>query len=177
MTTINFSSLVLTNVYRSSSAEIRQAVTYAPDFYLICSHPHPAISPIVLPKPLRGAALVSPWGDFSHSSDAYKNNRNKDSWNGPVLAECARIFLGDAKPDEWNQPFRASGSWWTDLATKVEDILITGGADEVMVDDIRRFATTVTVSIVKFPGLNVANIILLGAPYKHRYFNRGWRSP
>ena len=53
--------------------------------------------------------------------------------------------MGDAEPDEWNQPFTASAEWWQALPGKVRDVLITGGTDEVMVDDIMDFAKKIEV--------------------------------
>lgn len=140
-------------------------------------HPHPAISPITLSKPLCGAALLSPWGDFGHSSNAYTRNQYKDSWNGPVLSKCAQTFLGDAKPDEYNQPFHAPASWWSDLPSKVEDILITGGSEEVMVDDIERFAKKIEVSIAMLPGIGVTNSMALDKPHQYHHIGRKRRSP
>ena len=110
-------------------------------------HPHPAITPINLSRPLRGAALVSPWGEFSHSRDSYQRNEYKDSWDAPVLGACAKDFMGGSKPDEWNQPFTASTEWWSALSTQVQDVLITGGSEEVMVDDISDFAKKIEVRL------------------------------
>ncbi|MCJ1309502.1 hypothetical protein MMC25_003162 [Agyrium rufum] len=109
-------------------------------------HPHPDIAPVQLNRPLAGAALVSPWGNFAHDADAYTRNQYKDSWDAPALSKCAEVYLGDAKPDEWNQPFRAKAEWWTDISSKVRDILITGGSEEVMADDITAFAKKIEVN-------------------------------
>ena len=102
-------------------------------------------------------------------------NQYKDSWNGPVLSKCAQTFLGDAKPDEYNQPFRATASWWSDLPTKVKDILITGGSEEVMVDDIQGFADKVKVSIVTLVLHDLLSAISLDEACQYYHVNHKWR--
>lgn len=46
--------------------------------------------------------------------------------------------MGSAKPDNYNQPILAPSSWWEDAPVK--DVLITGGDEEILVDEIREFA-------------------------------------
>ena len=46
--------------------------------------------------------------------------------------------MGNAKPDHYNQPILAPSSWWKDIVVK--DVLITGGDEEVLIDEIREFA-------------------------------------
>jgi hypothetical protein len=46
--------------------------------------------------------------------------------------------MGNAKPDHYNQPILAPSSWWKDVVVK--DVLITGGDEEVLIDEIREFA-------------------------------------
>ena len=55
--------------------------------------------------------------------------------------------MGIAKPDEYNQPFPASPEWWKNINGVVSDLLITAGADEVLVDDIKAFAQTLQVTL------------------------------
>ena len=46
--------------------------------------------------------------------------------------------MGDAKPDNYNQPILAPSSWWKDVPVK--EVLITGGDEEILIDEIREFA-------------------------------------
>lgn len=103
-------------------------------------HPHPSIAPLNLPKPLLGAALISPWGDFSTTALSYQRNAFKDSIDASVLRKWSAYFMDGADTDHYNQPFHAPGSWWIDLNGAVQDVLITAGTDEVLVDDIEAFA-------------------------------------
>ncbi|KAL9117520.1 MAG: hypothetical protein Q9187_005944 [Circinaria calcarea] len=96
-------------------------------------HPLPSIERLQLSGPLRGAALISPLGDFSTVSPTYARNRYKDLVDALVLEKWAACFMGIAEADEYNQPFRASSGWWKDLRNVVRDVLITAGADEVCV--------------------------------------------
>ena len=54
--------------------------------------------------------------------------------------------MGNVKPDEYNQLFLASSGWWKSINGVVSDLLITPGADEVLVDDITAFAQTLQVA-------------------------------
>jgi len=108
-------------------------------------HPHPSITPLKLPSPLLGAALISPWGDFSTSALSYTRNGFKDSIDASVLQKWSAYFMDGADTDNYNQPFRAPDSWWIDLNGAVRDVLITAGTDEVLVDDIKAFATKIEV--------------------------------
>ena len=56
--------------------------------------------------------------------------------------------MGDANMDPYNQPFHAPGDWWIDLNGTVQDILITAGTDEVLVDDIEAFAEKLKVCTI-----------------------------
>ena len=112
-------------------------------------HPRPSIEPLKLSTPLLGAALISPWGDFRTSTDSYIKNGDIDSVDASVLKKWSAYFMGSATPDEYNQPFRTSDSWWNDLPKIVPNVLITAGADEVLVDGIRLFAETIKVSAAR----------------------------
>ena len=46
--------------------------------------------------------------------------------------------MGDARQDHYNQPVVVPNSWWKDIPVK--DVLITGGEEEVLIDEVREFA-------------------------------------
>lgn len=103
-------------------------------------HPHPSIPQLKLPKAMLGAALISPWGQFDTSAPSYPRNRYKDSIDAPVLQKWSAYFMGAADPDNYNQPFLAAAGWWAGLNEVVQDVRVTAGTDEVLVDDISAFA-------------------------------------
>ena len=125
-------------------------------------HPHPSIPPLKLPQPLLGAALISPWGSFKTAASSYQRNRYKDSIDGSVLRKWSAYFMDDAAADNYNQPFRAPGSWWKELNSTVKDVIITAGADEVIVDDIQAFAEKLKVCTMAWLNLHLERKLLNG---------------
>lgn len=121
-------------------------------------HPHPSLPPLALREPLLGAALISPWGVFSTSAPSFTRNEEHDSVNGAILRKWSTYFTGGAPADNYNQPFLAPGSWWSHLNGLVQELLITAGTDEVLLDGIAEFAKTIEVRRVPR--------ILLGDWYK-----------
>lgn len=55
--------------------------------------------------------------------------------------------MGNAEPDNYNQPILAPSVWWKDVAVK--DVLITGGDEEILIDEIREFAAKFKVRVVR----------------------------
>ncbi|KAI4267811.1 MAG: hypothetical protein LQ337_008176, partial [Flavoplaca oasis] len=106
-------------------------------------HPHPSLPPLTLPSPLLGAALVSPWGDFSTRAPSFTRNAANDSINGAVLQKWAAYFMDGARADNYNQPFLAADHWWRNLQGVVQELLVTVGTDEVLVDGIKGFTKTI----------------------------------
>ncbi|EON64569.1 hypothetical protein W97_03802 [Coniosporium apollinis CBS 100218] len=105
-------------------------------------HPHPdaTISRIELSEgeALKGALLISPWVDFSHSAPSFKRNRGKDCISVGTLDRWAGNYLSGAPADPWNQPLTAPRGWWSGLGACVRNVLVVGGSDEIMIDDIVR---------------------------------------
>jgi acetyl esterase/lipase len=101
------------------------------------SHPQPSVPPLDLSEPLFGAALISPWVTFSQSSSSFTSNLYKDMLPPEALKTWSDAFQGSAPADPFNQPLTAPAGWWKDL--KVSEILLTGGSDELFVDDIKEF--------------------------------------
>ncbi|KAG9664100.1 flavin-binding monooxygenase, partial [Aureobasidium melanogenum] len=99
------------------------------------THPHPTITPLKLnPESLKGMALISPWVTFSQEADAWKRNARKDCLAPTAATTWTNEFLKQAPQDNYNAPLTAPESWWADIP--VSEILVTGGEDEVLVDDI-----------------------------------------
>jgi acetyl esterase/lipase len=103
-------------------------------------HPHPSssIPKITLSEPLLGAVLISPWVGFDTSRPSYQQNQYFDLIPAVAAQRWSTAFMGNAKPDYYNQPILAPRSWWKDVVVK--DVLITGGDEEVLIDEIREFA-------------------------------------
>ncbi|KAG9521890.1 alpha/beta hydrolase fold protein, partial [Aureobasidium melanogenum] len=99
------------------------------------THPHPNIAPIDLgSESLKGMALISPWVTFSQEADAFKRNARKDCLSPVAATTWTNEFLQRAPQDNYTSPLTAPESWWADIP--VSEILVTGGEDEVLVDDV-----------------------------------------
>ena len=109
------------------------------------SHPHPSITPIELTEPLRAAVLIAPWCSFDSTADSFRRNAYKDCIDASSLIPWSRAFMGQAPPDNYNQPLRAPADWWKD--SKAEEVLIIAGADEVLVDYIKELASKIEVCL------------------------------
>ena len=55
--------------------------------------------------------------------------------------------MNGAEADNYNQPFHASDAWWSGLDGVVQQMLITAGTDEVLLDVIAAFAKRMEVRI------------------------------
>ena len=135
------------------------------------SHPHPSttvpIPSVNLSSPLLGAVLISPWISFDLSTDSFKRNAWKDCIAVESEKQWSSAFLSCPWPheevsDEYNQAITADSSWWKDL--KVEQILVTAGEEEVLVDGIREFVEKFS----KFCSFPFFSLILLFGQFEER---------
>ena len=92
----------------------------------------------------RSAILISPWSDFSTSNPGYALNARKDELTPGFLVKCSTSFLGTPYPHavdantNYTQPALAEAEWWDGIP--VDDILITGGEDEILIDGVKAVA-------------------------------------
>ena len=83
--------------------------------------------------------------------------------------------MGSAKQDAYNQPFCAPSSWWKDLSTKTQSILITAGADEVLVDDIKAFTDKIKVGLHHwFATIETDHALIIDLGYHSRIAGCDW---
>lgn len=99
------------------------------------THKHPEIEPLELPEPFRAAVLASPWVDFDNRGQSYHKYAERDPMTTSTLKRWSADYLGGAKKDYYNEPGKAPVEWWQDLPVK--DVLVVGGACEMMEDDIK----------------------------------------
>lgn len=59
-----------------------------------------------------------------------------------VNSHCTALTVspGGAKQDNYNQPYFADSNWFSGLDKVVKEILVYGGAHEVLIDSIEAFA-------------------------------------
>lgn len=107
------------------------------------AHPHPDIPPLNLPSKLHGAILISPWCSFNTHTSSFTTNAEKDMFDGRTLNRWSSAFLGSDSPyagDFYSEPVLAPASWWEGTADVIEEVLIWGGGNEVLLDSIEEFA-------------------------------------
>ncbi|KAF2468919.1 alpha/beta hydrolase fold domain-containing protein [Lindgomyces ingoldianus] len=107
------------------------------------SHPHPDIPALNLPSKLHAAFLLSPWCSFNTHTPTFLSNAEKDIFDGRALSRWSSAFLGSDSPfagDLYNEPALAPASWWEPTADVIEEVLIWGGANEILLDGIEEFA-------------------------------------
>jgi acetyl esterase/lipase len=122
------------------------------------AHPHPAIPALSISAPFRAALLVSPWASFeldkTTPTSSVVVNKTSDCFGPNILDTWSSAFMGNAEPDPYNQPLRASGDWWYAVAKggsagvpeggAVRDVMIWGGGGEILVDSIKELAIKLT---------------------------------
>ncbi|KAK3324609.1 Alpha/Beta hydrolase protein [Cercophora scortea] len=130
------------------------------------SHPHPAIPALENVRSLKGVFLISPWVTFKQGAPAFRTNRYKDSLSRPALKRWSDLFLRNAPEDEYNSPLSASEDWWRDV--QAERILVIGGGDELLVDDIVQF----TEKLQKHNGQKTELVVARGESHNHMISER-----
>ena len=102
-------------------------------------HPHKDLTPLHLDSgaKLASAILLAPWCSFRTDWPSSQYNAKKDIVSPGAGNRWSQSFLGGKEKDGYNEPLSATLGWWNDLKEVVEEILIVGGGDEILVDPIR----------------------------------------
>ena len=109
------------------------------------SHPHAQVPKLELSQNLRGAVLISPWITLDCTAESMTRNKDKDVVTADTIIRWGKVFVNGAQRDFYHQALMAPVEWWSKL--RVEGILIVAGSDEIMIDDIKAFATKLQVCI------------------------------
>lgn len=100
------------------------------------SHPHPSLPRLEVESPFMGLALISPWVTFSTEAPSWTRNRKKDILSVEMCKKWSEAYIGMSPSDAFSEPLTAPRGWWKDLF--ISEILLTGGNDEVFVDDLKQ---------------------------------------
>ncbi|KAF2809012.1 alpha/beta hydrolase fold protein-like protein [Mytilinidion resinicola] len=106
------------------------------------AHPNPAVPTLSLPSKFHATFLISPWVSFNTFISSFETNAEKDAFDGRVLRLWSAAFLGSDSPfagDFYSEPVTAPASFWEGVANVVDEVLIWGGADEVLIEGIEEF--------------------------------------
>ncbi|KAH0608080.1 uncharacterized protein H6S33_002132 [Morchella sextelata] len=106
-------------------------------------HPNPEFP--ILPELLSqigGAIIISPWVSFDTNSESMQGyNSEHDTIFPGIMDAWSSSYLGSQEArNAYSEPIRAPEGWWSDLQGVVKRILITAGAEEVMLDDLVKFS-------------------------------------
>ena len=117
---------------------------------------HPSDLAAPLPKvsiteKLRALVLVSPWVSFDTSIPSFQRNRGKDYIDADCEKRWSDMYVGEDLPSPYNEPALAFAPDWKDLP--VQDVLVTAGSDESLIDGISKWVKDLEVSnlVVRIP--------------------------
>jgi hypothetical protein len=97
---------------------------------------------------LKGALLLSPWATFAQTARSFLRNKLKCGLSQSGLKAWSDAFMGTSKVDNYNNPLGAQPNWWH--GSPVGRIIIVGGQDELIVDDIEQLAQNMKVYHPRF---------------------------
>ncbi|PWW72549.1 alpha/beta-hydrolase [Tuber magnatum] len=104
-------------------------------------HQSPYGPPIVLESPLAGMLLISPWVTFDTGADSMTKFADYDILFPEILRTWAEEYNPGLKiRNGWTEALGAEEGWWKGCGALLDGrILVTGGAHELMKDDIVAF--------------------------------------
>lgn len=139
------------------------------------AHPHPDIAALPLPAKLHAALLISPWCSLTqHSTSSHARNAQRDMFDARPLSRWAAAFLNSSSPfagDAYSEPVLASTEWWEPVADVVGEVLVWGGANEILIDGIEAFARKFSVGMGRRGG-RVSVVVTEGAMHEEMIIER-----
>ncbi|KAJ4332190.1 hypothetical protein N0V87_008560 [Didymella glomerata] len=139
------------------------------------AHPHPEIAELRLNGKIHGALLISPWVSLTqHHTPAHERNAERDVFDSRPLSRWAAAFLNSKSPfagDAYTEPVVASPEWWEPVADFVDEVLIWGGENEILIDSIEAFAQKFSVGFRRRGG-HVNVVVTKGAMHDEMIFER-----
>ncbi|KAM0470065.1 hypothetical protein ACHAPX_010157 [Trichoderma viride] len=114
--------------------------------------PHAEVARIVLQEPLSAAFLISPWLGKDTSTASFRENDRYDMISTDILRSleiaiqpCRDGTSTDEKgQDSWAEPLEWKGPWLSKLGSVVRKMYMTVGDREILADQGKLMAKTVT---------------------------------
>jgi acetyl esterase/lipase len=99
-------------------------------------HPSPELPELKLgeSEKLKAIIGVAPWVSFGLDYQSEKKNRYKDLVTTQAAVYWSSTYLAGKPSSPFAEPLDAPVDWWKDA--KVEQVLVTAGGNEVLVDPI-----------------------------------------
>ncbi|KAJ4990073.1 alpha beta hydrolase fold protein [Stagonosporopsis vannaccii] len=139
------------------------------------AHPHPEIAELKLNGKIHAVMLISPWCSLTqHHTAAHTRNAERDMFDSRTLSRWAAAFLNSTSPfagDAYSEPVLASTEWWEPVADVVEEVLIWGGENEILIDGIEAFANKFSVGFRRRGG-HVNVVFTKGAMHEEMIIER-----
>ncbi|KAH6642339.1 Alpha/Beta hydrolase protein [Boeremia exigua] len=139
------------------------------------AHPHPEIAELKLNGKLHAAMLISPWCSLTQNhTSAHVRNAERDMFDSRTLSRWATAFLNSTSPfagDSYSEPVLASSEWWESVAGVVDEVLIWGGENEILIEGIEAFAKKFSVGFRRRGG-HVNVVITEGAMHDEMIMER-----
>ncbi|KAF1357454.1 alpha/beta hydrolase fold domain-containing protein [Lizonia empirigonia] len=139
------------------------------------AHSHPDIAELRLNGKIHAAMLIPPWTSLmQHHTAAHIKNAERDMFDARTLSRWSAAFLGSASPfagDPYNEPVLASAEWWEPVANVVDEVLIWGGGNEILIDGIEAFARKFSIGFRRRGG-HVNVVVTKGAMHEEMIIER-----
>lgn len=113
---------------------------------LHCLQPSDHVPPLTVVSPaskFKGLVLISPWVSFDVTLRSFTENPGKDYIQAETEKRWSDGYLSKGEPCIYYEPGLASPMQWKDMP--VQEILITAGADEVLIDGISKWVEDIKV--------------------------------
>lgn len=116
---------------------------------LHCIQPSDHVAPLAPVSPVRrfrGLILLSPWVSFDVTLQSFTKAPGKDYIQAESEKTWSDSYLNKSEPCIYSEPGLASANQWKDIP--VQDILVTTGADEVLLDGITTWVDHIKVLLL-----------------------------
>ncbi|KAK5051583.1 hypothetical protein LTR84_003235 [Exophiala bonariae] len=113
---------------------------------LHCVQPSDLVAPLAAVSSasrFRGLVLLSPWVSFDVTLQSFTKPPGKDYIQAASEKAWSDSYLNESGPCIYSEPGLASATQWKDIP--VQDILVTAGADELLLDGITKWVDDIKV--------------------------------
>jgi len=108
------------------------------------THPSADARKIEINQPLKALVVIAPWISFNNDWPSAQRSRYKDIVTTEAATRWSSDYLGRRESDNYSEAASAPASWWK--GAKVENMIVTAGADELMADMIAHWVEKYKVS-------------------------------
>ena len=142
-------------------------------------HPSPEFPEIKLAEEdkLKAIVGIAPWVSFDTSKPSVAKNEYKDIINPVIGTKWSTDYLAGKSTTPYSEALTAPAEWWKN--SKVENMLVVAGANEILVSAIDEWVTKYKVPITFCPILTLYLPLIIysvGEPGRDHLHGRSQRS-